>query len=256
MKKFGKFKMPNAAITDNSFSYSAKRVAAVLFCHCNRLGAYRKSLDGLSDLCQLSVPTVRKAVAELEAAGFISRRKCYVHDDVQNRPIYAQTEYCCNLSYRGGYTLIPRSLLSKELTPAAFTVSLFIFHQMGNLGRAFPSITYIGSALAMSRSTVCRALAAVKSAYLFLVQLCRKRDKSFANNSYFVLNGSACAAAAAPVEREGDNLLNTENRRRAQREPRGEEKKKAGGFLQYYFRAARRQMQRFWERGVVPFFTG
>ena len=105
MKKFGKFKMPNAAITDNSFSYSGKRVAAVLFCHCNRLGTYRKSLDGLADLCKLSVPTVRKAVAELAAAGFISRRKCYVHDDVLNRPIYAQTEYSCNLAYQGGYMI-------------------------------------------------------------------------------------------------------------------------------------------------------
>ena len=256
MKKFGKFKMPNAAITDNSFSYSAKRVAAVLFCHCNRLGTYRKSLDGLADLCKLSVPTVRKAVAELEAAGFISRRKCYVHDDVQNRPIYAQTEYCCNLSYRGGYTLIPRSLLSKELTPAAFTVSLFLFCQMGNRGRAFPSIGRISAALVMARSTVCRALAAVKAAYLFLVQLCRKRDKSFGNNSYFVLNGSACAAAVASVQPEGDNQRDTESRTAAQNRSKGEGEMKVGDFLQYYFRAARRHMQRFIERGVVRFFAG
>jgi Transcriptional regulators len=256
MKKFGKFKMPNAAITDKRFSYSTKRVAAVLFCHCNRLGTYRKSFEGLADLCQLSVPTVRKAVAELEEAGFIGRRKCYVHDDVLNRPIFSQTEYSCNLAYQGGYTMIPRSLLTKALTPATFAVALFIFHQMGNRGRAFPSITRIGSVLAMGRSTVCRALVAIKAAYLFLVQRCRKNNNTLANNSYFVLNGPCAGATAPAIKPEGDNQPEPGNRRTAQYSPKGEEKKKTGGILQSYFIAVKQRLQRFFERGVVPFFYG
>jgi len=189
-RKKPKFKLPNSLITDYRLSYSARRLGAVLYSRRNALGAYRKSLKGLAKLSQLSVPTVRKAVAQLEQAGYISHKRNYVYDHDLKRVVYAQNTYLCSLEYPSGFTLVPHSLLEKRLTPATFTVALYIFQQMGNCGRAWPKISDIITALTSGHATVCRALAAIRSMGVMLVRHCIKRNRVYTSNSYYPLNGN------------------------------------------------------------------
>jgi len=194
-RKKPKFKLPNKLITDYRLSYSARRLGAVIYSRRNALGAYRKSLEGLARLSRLSVPTVQKAVAQLEQAGYISHKRNYVYDYDLKRVVYAQNTYLCSLDYSGGFTLIPHSLLEKRLTPAAFTVSLYIFQQMGNSDRAWPKIRDIITALTSGRATVCRALAAIRTMGVMLVLRCKKRNRAYTSNSYHPLTGYRTAAS-------------------------------------------------------------
>ena len=251
MKTYNKFKMPNAIITNHAINYSTKRVAAVLFCHSTRTGMYRKSLAGLAELSRLSIPTVRKALADLERAGYINRKKCYVYDDVLKRSIYTQTEYSCQITYQGSFTFIPRSLLTKELTPATFAVSLFLYQQMGNDHRAWPSIAKIGSMLDMGIASVCRALATIRNVGIFFVQHCKKVNCSFSHNSYFLLhvaaNTETTDSPAASTSAQVTQLQPT----RAVRSRLW----KSLSLLQHQYNAAKGRVQAFFQQKVLSFFS-
>jgi len=59
--------------------------------------------------------------------------------------VYDRNTYVCDLSFRGGFTMIPCHILDWDLTPGAFSVCLFLCQQAGNGTRAFPSLRKIGS---------------------------------------------------------------------------------------------------------------
>lgn len=181
-----KFRLPNAIIT-MELDYSAKRVAAVLYRHKTSRNTYRKSVTALAHMSKLSVPTVRKAVEQLEKAGVICCKPSLVYNYDLKRMVYGQTEYLCLLSTEQDYTLIPRRLLSQDFKSATFTVALYIFQQMGNEERAYPSIAMISKKLSMGRATVCRALTVLKRSCIIVVQACLKRNNAFTSHSYFTL---------------------------------------------------------------------
>lgn len=178
------FKFPNVIIFDADLTPSAKLAAAVIFRNRNCLGTYRKSLDGIARDSGLSVPTVRKALKLLEQKGYISHQRNYTCSKELNRMVYDQTTYHCSLDFSGGFTMIPCDLLDFDLTPSFFAVALLIFQQMGNKNRAWPKINDIAKALNIGRATVCRALAAIRSLGVLLVQHCIKKSGAYTSNSY------------------------------------------------------------------------
>lgn len=133
-----------------------------------------------------SIPTVRKAVEELEAAGYVARCRNYQYSEQVGRVGYARTTYVCTVSVAGDYTLVSREVFSWELTSGAFCVCLCLFQQAGNSGRAFPAIRRIAQLLGMGCATVCRALAVLRNRRLALVLHCKKRNRAFSTNSYFL----------------------------------------------------------------------
>ena len=74
------------------------------------------SLAYLAKVSACSIPTVRKAVEDLEAAGYIRRCRNYQYSDQAGRVVYAPTTYVCTLSTARDYTLVPREVFSGELT--------------------------------------------------------------------------------------------------------------------------------------------
>ncbi len=187
MRCHNTFKLPNSLILDGSLSYSARRMGAVLFAHRNPLGACKKSLAQLASLAACSVPTARKSLLELENAGYVERCRNYRFDEDLGRKVYDRTVYHCALSFRGGFTLIPRTLFSyPELRNSSFAVALYLFFRAGCRRRAFPSLRRVCRELWMSSATLCRALRQLNATSLFLVRRCLKRDRAFSCNSYFL----------------------------------------------------------------------
>lgn len=189
MKKFRSFKLPNPLIHDDTLSYSARRVGAVLYGHRNRFGLCHKSQNLLAKYAHCSADTVRKALEELERAGYITHYRNHKYSVELGRVVFDRNTYVCDLSFRGGFTMIPRHIMDWDLTPGAFSVCLFLCQQAGNRTRAFPSLKEIGVALGMSHATVCRAVAALKNLREMLIQACIKVNRAFSKNSYiFVVN--------------------------------------------------------------------
>lgn len=188
MKKLQSFKLPNRLICDDTLSYSARRVGAVLYSRRNRFGFCHKGLILLAKYAHCSVSTVRKAAQELMSAGYITSYHNRRYSEQLGRVVYARNTYVCELSFRGGFTMIPRSIMSWNVTAGTFSVGLFLCYQAGNGTRAFPSLRKIGKMLGMSHATVCRAVAALKKVGGILVQACIKVNRAFSNNSYYFVN--------------------------------------------------------------------
>lgn len=185
------FKMPNELIGDTALPYSARRVAAVLYAHKNALGSCHKTYAELAQLSGLSPATVRKAVIALSERGYIAKRKTYRYAADKRAVIYGKTEYHCSMSFKRGYTLIPREIFKLELSDSAFSVLLYIFRCMPRSGkdafRAHPSIQQIERITGAARSTVCLALRALKQIPMILAQLCRKVNGAFGKSSYYLV---------------------------------------------------------------------
>lgn len=195
------FKLPNKLLLDAGLSFSARRVGAVLYSRRNALGTCRKSLAALARFAACSVPTARKALAELEAAGYIARQRQYRYDPLLGQPVYDVQAYHCSLDFGQGYTLVPRSIFQYELRGSAFVVCLYLYFCLGNSSRAFPSLSRISSVLWMARSTVCQALACLREAGCILRQHCARANRTFSANSYFFLQRveQAVSAVLAPL---------------------------------------------------------
>jgi len=202
--KLHSFKLPAPLICDDALSYSARRVGAVLFGHRNRFGLCHKGLILLAKYSRCSVSTVRKAVEELERAGYITSYHNHKYSLEQGRVVYDRNSYVCNLSFRGGFTMVPRHILDWDLTAGAFSVCLYLCYQAGSGSRAFPSLRKIGKMLGMSHATVCRAVAALKQLRGMLVLACVKVNRAFSSNSYYFVTEAKCA-----LERIAEKLKNT-----------------------------------------------
>lgn len=180
------FKLPNRLICDGRLSPSARKVGAVLYAHRNAFGFCSKSLATLAALSGLCAATVRKATEELTDAGYITATRTYRYLPRKGKTVYGKKLYQVDLRYQGGYTQIPREVLTQKeaLTPSAFLIFLCLRMAAGNSSRAFPSIAKIERMAGIARSTVCRALHQIKAMSEILVLLCRKRNRTFAASSY------------------------------------------------------------------------
>lgn len=196
------FKIPNRLITDASLTYTARRLGAVLYAHRNALGACSKSLSRLAALAGYAVSTVREGLEALAKAGHITVQRCSRYHNKLGRLVHARSIYHCDLSFQGGYTLLPRDVLRQRddtLAPSSFSVLMYLYQQAGNEARAYPGIRRICEVLAMGRSTVCRALQEIRKLSSILVQHCIKKNKAHTENSYHIV-----AVQDRPVETAPD----------------------------------------------------
>jgi DNA-binding transcriptional regulator YhcF (GntR family) len=180
------FRNPNRLLLDDALSYSARRIGAALYSRRNRLGQCTISLEVLATLSSCSIPTVRKAIDELKSAGHIGFCRSYRYQEKIGRMGYSKTTYACLLPVTEDYTLIPREIFNWSLTHSAFCVCLCLFQQAGNTMRAFPSIRRIARLLGMGCATVCRALDTVRKLRAILVLRCKKHNRVFSSNSYYL----------------------------------------------------------------------
>lgn len=181
--------VPNNLITDTNLSYTTKRVAFVLLLLSGRKGRYvTVSFAALARLCKCSATTAQKAVKELCAQGYLLKSNRYHFGEKQNHLIYASNRYLW-LRREGGYTLVSRDILAYDLTPAAFVTLLYLYRCAGRKGRAFPSLRRIAEVgLAMSKSTVCLALKALRLLQALVRHKCITQHRCNSSSSYYLTN--------------------------------------------------------------------
>ena len=181
------FRMPNKLICDKRLQPSVRKVAAVLYAHCNQLGNCHLTVTKIAELAGVSINTVRNATAALEAAGWLTSTQTYKWSAELWRPIYAGKEYMLAPLPKKGWTRIPRDFLSRnaELSSSAFVVCLYLYMAAGNRERrAFPSISKIASIIGVTERTVCRALHQIRCLKDFLVTHCKRTRGDFSSNNY------------------------------------------------------------------------
>lgn len=203
-----KFRCPKKVICDTSLQLSTRQVAAALYAYATPAGHIKKSFRELSRIIGRDTQTIQRAVAELASAGYLQIKRCHCWDDERQTVINDSNLYTLSMDFAAGYALAPYSIFRYcGLTPAAFVVSLYILQAAGSAHRAYPSISKIMSAVGISRSTVCRALRAIKELPLFLVQLCCKLDRKLSCNSYHVVRGSVQANLQLPANNDDNSAI-------------------------------------------------
>ena len=186
--------IPNELITDPKLHFTTKRVAAILLHIAGRVGrAVKISFSELAQMANCSTTTAQKAVQELVAEEYIEKRKCYRFCPKKGHLIFDSNRYLW-LRRRHGYTMVRRELLKLAVSPAAYCVLLYLYRCAGTSGRAFPSLNRIAGRLinqvsvgmGMAKSTVCAALAALRSCQAIIRHRCRTRKNFYAANSYYL----------------------------------------------------------------------
>ena len=197
------FKVPNRLIMDFSLSFSARRMGAVLFSRRNHLGACRRSQASLAKLAGCSVTTARKALQELEDAGYITRSQNHRYNETLGRLVYDQYTYHCDLRFHGGFTLVPWNLFGHPLKSSAFVLCLYLYLQAGNKYRAFPSLNLICKDLGIGKATVCRALRELRDIGRIYSEFCIKMNHAYSRNSYYLIRNAVCCPDAVPAAQGG-----------------------------------------------------
>lgn len=186
--------VPNALINDTTMHYTSKAVAlALLFLAGRKNRAVRVTYAELANVSHCSRATVQQAIAELIGGGYIVKRRSYRYSTEQGRLIYDANVYTWIMRY-DGYTLIRREVLDYAVSPAALASLLFLYRCGGRSGRAFPSLRHIAgrlikavkAGLDMAKSTVCRALNALRLAQAVVRHRCATRQGCYAPNSYYL----------------------------------------------------------------------
>lgn len=184
-----KFKIPNALLSNTELSYTDRVVGATLYAHRNALGWCRRSAEELAVLSGCGEKSVRNAIPKLIKAGYIQKGRSYRYLKRKKQLVYGKNVYICNLKFEGGFTLIPRHVLTNtDLTPAAMCVYLYLYRAAGNERRAYPCLTEIETGIGAAHSTVCRVLKELKKLPGLLVQHCIKACHKFSRNSYYLLS--------------------------------------------------------------------
>lgn len=188
--------IPNELIADPALHFSSKRIAVVLLHISGRKGrSISVTFRELAALASCSTATAQQAVKELVASGYMLKEKTYRYNEDQGRMIQGANWYAW-VKRRGGYTMVRKEILDYDLTPAAFCNLLYLYRCAGTSGRAFPSLRRTAGCLkqaghqgmAMAKSTVCRALAALRKQQAMVRHLCRTLPGCLAANSYYLTN--------------------------------------------------------------------
>ena len=189
-------------------SYTSRKVYIALQVFQLRAqgGRILKTYDQISRLCGLNVKTVAACVRELADAGYIQvKNRMYWSED--GKQLFRGTnEYTIvpMATMDAGYIWLPVRLLAAPVSPAAFSVLLFLLRKQGANTRSWPSLrrgfqtVCQASGTAMPRKTVCAALAQLRRCLMVIVLACRKRNQALSMNSYMLtFEGSHTAPAAA-----------------------------------------------------------
>lgn len=183
--------VPNVLIEDARLHYTTKRVAFTMLLLVRKNREIRQTICELAAFSGCSPATVQQAVQELEAAGYLRKKRNYRYSYGLAMPVNAANTYRFRRNRSNGYTLIPAEILKEDLTPGAFAVLLYLYRCAGRTNRAYPSLRYMandqGRCPGIAKATVCRAVAALKKLkHLLDVQQCKHTEKSFRANSYIL----------------------------------------------------------------------
>lgn len=168
------------------------------------------SMRKLAKLCRYNKDTILTHIQKLEQRGYLSVVKKYRYSLTLGRVIVAENEYKLNMDCgEDSYTLIPRSILRKKVSPSCFSVMLFLYLCAGRDGRAYPSVQYIAGTrkdgiggCGVSERSVCRALKDLERIRFFIRVRCKTRNGDYSCNSYLLTEMIGKKIRRIQVEKE------------------------------------------------------
>lgn len=180
-----KFKLPNKLFWDRNLSRAAKLVGSALYAYRNAFGICRKSGSELAELARISPDVISSAAQELQRAGYITISNSSYYSASKQHVVHGKHVYTCDLSVlQEGYTFLPRKVFRPRLTISQRLVYISLYVAAGNQHRAFPSINRLREMTGCARSTICKALQALRQLPELLIRRCQKRNRAFSSNSY------------------------------------------------------------------------
>lgn len=167
-----------------------------------------------------NVKTVASCVRELASAGYIEiKPQMYWSEDLKK--LYRGTNEYTILplpTLDSGYFWLPVKLLAARISPAAFSVLLFLLQKQGRNTRSWPSLRHGFQSIcqkngqSMPRKTICNALSQLRRCLMLIVLRCLKRNNAFSMNTYMLTvwgdwtantTNKETTLAAGTVELEG-----------------------------------------------------
>ena len=141
-----------------------------------------------------NVKTVASCVQELSAAGYIEvKPQLYWSED--RKKLYRGTNEYIILplpTLDSGYFWLPVKLLAARISPAAFSVLLFLLQKQSRNTRSWPSLRRGFQTIcqkngqSMPRKTICDALSQLRRCLMLIVLRCLKRNHAFSMNTYML----------------------------------------------------------------------
>lgn len=212
--------IPNELIADPALHFTSKRIAVVLLHLSGRRGRVISiPFRELAAIAGCSTATAQQAVKELLEGGYILKGNTYRYSASQGSVIKGANRYAW-VRRHGGYTMVRKEILNYNLTPAAFCNLLYLYSCAGASGRAFPSLRRTAgrlkravSGIAMAKSTVCKALEALRRQQAMVRHFCRTLPGCLAANSYYLTDmvtsdGRESASTAGGPNFDTPNYIN------------------------------------------------
>ena len=185
---------PNKLIDDAVMQATSKIVFHAMSLSQGKGGLVKLTVEELVRLSGLCEETVLQALRELEACGFIRKKRCWRWSKTLDCPVYAANTYKLCRDFSEGYTLLSAKIMYLEITPKEFCILMKQYRCAGREGRAYPSIRYIAGAgkkyadkgLKIAISTVCRALKRLQELGAIVKLECETRAGDNSCNSYYM----------------------------------------------------------------------
>lgn len=158
----------------------------------------RRILKTYEEIAALSgvanVKTVAACVRELADAGYIEVKAHMYWSEDGTRLYRGTNEYTIvpMAAMSAGYIWLPVKLLAARVSPAAFTVLLFLLMKQGQNTRCWPSLRRGFQLICqkngkpMPRKTVSDALKQLRRCLMLIVLRCVKRSEALSMNSYML----------------------------------------------------------------------
>lgn len=168
-----------------------------------------KTYEQIAELAGISnVKTVAACVRELADAGYIDV-KAHMYWSEDGAKLFRGTNEYIILplpAMGSGYIWLPVKLLAARISPAAFSVLLFLLRKQGmntrccpSLRRGFQSICQ-RNGKAMPRKTICDALDQLRRCLMLIVLRCFKSNEARSMNTYMLTVFGDWSAQAAKSE--------------------------------------------------------
>lgn len=181
-----------------------------------------KTYEQIAELAGISnVKTVAACVRELADAGYIDVKTHMYWSEDGEKLLRGTNEYIILPlpAMCSGYIWLPVKLLAARISPAAFSVLLFLLRKQGRNTRCWPSLRRGFQSIcqrngkAMPRKTICDALDQLRRCLMLICLPCHKQNDALSMNSYMLtvfgdwsaqtIKEEATAIAAVPGQRGG-----------------------------------------------------
>lgn len=192
-------------IDDDAQMYgSTKHILVAMLLLAGGNQSFTCSQEELAKLSGYCRNTVRQAISELQRRGMLLIARRYGYSKRLKRIVRYKTRYrLLGCNGNSGYTLLPSSVITAQLTALEFATALHIYRLAGRTKRAYPSLRRFARQIDRSKSGICRALRMLELRQIVNRNQCKKANRAYTSSSYYPIDwvrGDACREGGLKFE--------------------------------------------------------